>query len=97
MINIDNIVKEFVEKKWSGRVHKVPRVWLTSIGGGLFYEVEGELIKHMEQHVSLYHKPTAENSSSEPEHAENQILSAFGLQISKDEGEVVGYWIKEKA
>ena len=96
MINIDNIVKEFVEKKWAGRIEKVSRVWLTSIGDGLFYEVEGEITKHLEQHASLYHKPSIEQSSNEPEHAENVIASFFGLQIAKDDGEVVGYWIKEK-
>ena len=96
MIDIDNIIKEFVEKKWSGKVARVPRIWLTSIGSGLFYEVEGEMIKHIEQRASLYHKPSSENSSNEPEHAESETISYFGLQISKDEGQVVGYWIKDK-
>ena len=96
MIDIDNIVKEFIEKKWTGKVSKVPRVWLTSIGGSLFYEVEGELVKRMEKSASLYRKPSPDSSSSEPERAENEIVSFFGLQISKNEGEVAGYWIKEK-
>jgi hypothetical protein len=96
MINIDNIIKEFVEKKWSGKVVQVPRIWLTSVGGGLFYEVEGELTKHLEQHTSLYHKPLADQSSGEPERAESETIWYFGLQISKDEGDVVGFWIKEK-
>jgi len=96
MIDIDNIVKEFVEKKWSGKVARVPRVWLTSIGGSLVYEVEGEIIKHLEQHASIYHKSAQEQSSSEPEHAESETVSYFGLQISRDEGQVVGYWMKDK-
>ena len=96
MINIDNIIKEFVEKKWSGKVVQVPRIWLTSIGSGLFYEVEGEITKHMEHAASLYHKPSSEHSSEEPEHTDNETTWYFGLQISKDEGEVVGYWIKDK-
>jgi len=96
MIDIDNIAKDFVEKKWSGKIVKVPRVWLTSIGGSLFYEVEGELVKHLEQHSSLYHKPSTDNSAAEPERAESEIISYFGLQVSKDAGEVAGYWIKEK-
>ena len=96
MINIDNIIKEFVEKKWSGKVVQVPRIWLTSIGSGLFYEVEGEITKHMEHVASLYHKPSSEHSSEEPEHTDSETTWYFGLQISKDEGEVVGYWIKDK-
>ncbi len=96
MINIDNIIKEFVEKKWSGKVVQVPRIWLTSIGSGLFYEVEGEITKYSEHTASIYHKPSSEHSSEEPEHTASETTWYFGLQISKDEGEVVGYWIKDK-
>jgi hypothetical protein len=96
MINIDNIIKEFVEKKWSGKVIQIPRIWLTSVGSGLFYEVEGEITKHTEQAASIYHKPSSEHSSEEPDHTDSATTWYFGLQISKDEGEVVGYWIKDK-
>jgi hypothetical protein len=60
MINIDNIIKEFVEKKWPRKVVQIPRIWLTSVG--------------MVYSMSWY----------------------FGFQISRDEGEVLGYWIKDK-
>ena len=72
MINIDNIIKEFVEKKWSGKVVQVPRIWLTSIGSGLFYEVVGEITKYSEHTASIYHKPSSEHSSEEPEHTASE-------------------------
>jgi hypothetical protein len=95
MIDIDKIIKEFVEKKWSGKVLQIPRVWLTSIGSGLFYEVEGEITKSME-HASVYRTLSLEHSVKEPDHIGSETIWYFGLQISKDEGEVVGYWIKDK-
>jgi len=95
MIDIDKIIKEFVEKKWSAKVVQIPRVWLTSIGSGLFYEVEGEITKSME-HGSVYRTRSLESSAKEPDHIGSETTWYFGLQISKDEGEVVGYWIKDK-
>ena len=82
MINIDNIIKEFVEKKWSGKIVQIPRIWLTSVGSGLFYEVEGEIIKYSEHAASIYHKPSSEPSSDEPDHTASATTWDFGLQIS---------------
>jgi hypothetical protein len=50
----------------------------------------------MEHAASLYHKPSSEHSSEEPDNIGSETTWYFGLQISKDEGEVVGFWIKDK-